>query len=103
MKQYWKIREFAFVSMSDSDILIEGYLHKRSVYINKSRKRWMVLKNNYLYSYKQAKIYKHPTEIFNLNSFYIALTTTEDNHKFCQFELISLNSSRTFIASSLSD
>lgn len=90
-------------SISESQLILEGYLIKKSVYLKKPRKRWMVIRDNYLYSYKSQQYQSKPTEIFDLLSFYIAMVTTTGNHELGQFELISLNESRTFIAPSLND
>eukprot|EP01083_Nonionella_stella_P039673 107895_1 len=84
-------------------LIFEGFLHKQSVYLKKMRKRWMVLKDHFLYSYKEKQVYTHPTEIFDLHSFYIAAVTTEGTHELGQFELISLTETRIFITSSLEE
>eukprot|EP01084_Bolivina_argentea_P166284 288727_1 len=54
---------------STEHIIIEGFLQKKSKYLGIYRKRWMVLTDKYLYSYKKKQIYKSPTEKFNLSNF----------------------------------
>eukprot|EP01084_Bolivina_argentea_P123122 218209_1 len=55
--------------MAHKSVIFEGYLKKESMYIKTLRRRWMVLKNDKrMYSYKQEKHYKNPTEIIDLNS-----------------------------------
>ncbi len=54
---------------STEHIVTEGFLQKKSKYLGIYRKRWMVLTNKYLYSYKQKQKYKDSTEKFNLSKF----------------------------------
>lgn len=87
--------------LSQAPIAMEGYLHKKSYFLNAQRKRWMVIKGDYLYSYKSQDTNSAPTEIFDLNSFFLAVVATEGDYELGQFELIGLDDTRVFIAPSL--
>eukprot|EP00484_Ammonia_sp_Unknown_P029225 CAMPEP_0197027006 /NCGR_PEP_ID=MMETSP1384-20130603/6997_1 /TAXON_ID=29189 /ORGANISM="Ammonia sp." /LENGTH=381 /DNA_ID=CAMNT_0042455795 /DNA_START=20 /DNA_END=1165 /DNA_ORIENTATION=+ len=91
------------LTVTESTISMEGYLEKYSYYLKKARRRWMVIRDNYLYSYKHKQNYASPTEIFDLHSFYVAMVCTQSHHQLGEFELIGLNETRTFIAPSLSE
>eukprot|EP01084_Bolivina_argentea_P249897 418494_1 len=87
--------ETAFTS---DDIIKQGYLSKESAHLKKVRKRWMILKRDYLYSYKQTD---KPTEIFDL-SIYDSVKILDIDYGKYRFELVSTKKQyrRTFIASS---
>eukprot|EP01084_Bolivina_argentea_P074024 134301_1 len=87
----------------DNLILCEGFLWKQSEYIKKSRKRWIVLKGQCLYSYKQQQIYDSPTEIFDL-SVYDGINY-QNTKLTLQFELTSTTkkTKRVFIAETNDD
>lgn len=77
--------------MEKSDILKEvqnihreGYLHKQSRFFKSWRqylsyylRRWVVLTNNYLFTFKERRIYEAPTEIVNLKDI-ISIKATEE-------------------------
>eukprot|EP01084_Bolivina_argentea_P230779 389331_1 len=87
-----------------ANIVNEGYLFKESIYLKALRKRWMVLKGNFLYSYKPSDgkgIYQNPTEIFNLTEF--KDIKHNKNKKGAQFELISEKETRVFVATNIFD
>ena len=90
----------------DNDIIKEGYLYKKSYHSKKYKKRWMVLKGKYLYSYKQKNIYNNETEKFNLSNYNLVKISDSINEP-PQFELVSTKIStlknRIFIAESYND
>ena len=53
----------------------EGWLEKESRHIKSWRKRWFVLTNNTLYSFKDTKQYRNPTEVINLKNITTIKTT----------------------------
>ena len=54
------------LTLNKEEIIFEGYLYKKSKHLKSMRKRWIVLINNHLYSFKEEKNYNDPTEIFDL-------------------------------------
>eukprot|EP01084_Bolivina_argentea_P250701 420171_1 len=76
----------------------EGYLEKQSSWFKTYRKRWMVLEGSILYSFKQEKQYDNPTEIFDLTIY--NKVQPLDNETTGQFEILSSNDKRIFVASS---
>eukprot|EP01084_Bolivina_argentea_P066273 120799_1 len=78
----------------------EGYLQKQSAVLKIYRKRWMVLQESMLYSFKERKKYDKPTEVFDLKIYNVKKS---QKGKPTQFKLVSntlTNGSRNFIASS---
>eukprot|EP01083_Nonionella_stella_P097997 275488_1 len=47
----------------------EGFLYKQSRHLNSWRKRWIVLHQNYLYTFTAQQIYTNPTEKIDLTQF----------------------------------
>eukprot|EP01084_Bolivina_argentea_P132643 234092_1 len=89
---------------NETKIIKAGFLQKQSMYLKAYRKRWMVLKDSCLYSYKSENINAKPTEIIDINSFNDIKIS--NNNKKTQFELISGNKNRTkrvFIAASVNE
>jgi len=86
---------------SSTAVSMAGYLRKKSYFLNAPRERWMVIRGDYLYSYKTEQMRSAPTEIFDLNSFFLAVVATEGNYELGQFELIGLDDTRVLIAPSL--
>lgn len=79
-----------------SSPLMNGYLEKESLYFKTYRKRWIELKDNCLYSYKdEAHSDEDETEMIDLNSFEY-IERTKDN----KFKLVSSDkkTQRQFIA-----
>ena len=79
-------------------VIREGYLHKESKTLKKTRKRFMVLTGQYLNSYKDDSMSEEPTEIFDLRNYRTAKMCR--NGKIGEFEIISLQKqeSRVFVA-----
>eukprot|EP01084_Bolivina_argentea_P307875 532213_1 len=72
-----------------------GYLQKQSLHLKRFRIRWIVLKNRYLYCYKDNKC-THLTETLDLRAFnHVQISS---NGEIGQFELISYLRKRIFIA-----
>ena len=57
-------------------------------HFKKFRKRWMVLSNHQLYSFKQEKEYQNPTEVIDLYE-YDQCTASSENNSSTAFEIIS--------------
>ena len=68
--------EFAIPMHEDlKNVVKEGWLEKESRLIKSWRKRWFVLTNNTLYSFKDTKQYRNPTEVINLKNITTIKTT----------------------------
>jgi hypothetical protein len=63
------------------NIIKEGYLEKESRMLKTWRKRWFVLTPNTLYTFKEAKQYKDPTESLVLKDVTTIKTTEGENQK----------------------
>eukprot|EP01084_Bolivina_argentea_P211196 359293_1 len=81
-----------------NEVIMEGYLKKQSAHLKQLRKRWMVLKGQYLYSFKTKETVKDPTETFNLSLFSDVVASS--NSTSTQFELVSSKQRRVFVAES---
>ncbi len=57
--------------------VMEGWLWKQSRFLKTWRKRWFVLQDCKLYSFKKEKVYKDPTEIIDLKVFF-SVKSAED-------------------------
>eukprot|EP01084_Bolivina_argentea_P075898 137541_1 len=89
------------ISKQHHSCVREGYLDKASLLLKKFRKRWIVLNENKLYSYKTQTKNDKPTEIIDLMQFSFVKISDDDNER--QFELLSPKSKRIFTASSTMD
>ena len=65
------------ITISSDDIIKEGYLFKQSRYLKKWRNRWVVLKPDYLYTFKVKGVYSNPTEQIEKES--IILINADNN------------------------
>ena len=81
-----------------TNITKEGYLEKQSAFWKTYRKRWIVLQGWMLYSFKEEKKYSNPTETFDLKIYNKVQIC--DNEITGQFEILSSNDNRIFIAPS---
>eukprot|EP01084_Bolivina_argentea_P236217 397244_1 len=91
------------IKKKDESVIFSGYLLKKSKYLNKERKRWIVLTSSkYLYSFKDKNDCTQPTETFNLNIYDTIYHWNNIKNKRIQngFELVSskTNEKRIFIA-----
>eukprot|EP01084_Bolivina_argentea_P204874 349940_1 len=68
--------------MDTSNILQEGWLEKKSKYVGAWRPRWIVVTTDTLYSYKNKKCYKDPTEIISGLDMISVEQINEDNITF---------------------
>ena len=75
----------------------EGYLEKESLFLKRFRKRWIVLKVDKLYSYKDNKKSCKPTEIINLTAcknvikIHNGFTLILSNNKTRSFHTLNIN------------
>eukprot|EP01084_Bolivina_argentea_P132582 233981_1 len=98
----------------ENQILKKGYVEKQSKYIKRYRKRYLVLKGHFLYSYKDSYMNDDPTEIFNLCEYNQYFAVNDDNedigylkamqdNTLLKFKISSKSNSRFFVTNSYSD
>mmetsp|Transcript_18330 Transcript_18330/g.21121 ORF Transcript_18330/g.21121 Transcript_18330/m.21121 type:complete len:121 (+) Transcript_18330:23-385(+) len=85
------------------DILKEGWLAKESRFFKSWRKRWFVLTPSHLFSFKEERIYKNPTEAINLKECTTVKSAEEDIHKENSFRIDSAAQTFYIQASSTSE
>mmetsp|Transcript_76907 Transcript_76907/g.89359 ORF Transcript_76907/g.89359 Transcript_76907/m.89359 type:complete len:118 (+) Transcript_76907:44-397(+) len=88
---------------SFKDILKEGWLAKESRIFKSWRKRWFVLTPTHLYSFKDERVYKSPTEVISLKECTTVKSAEEDTHKENTFRVDSAERSFYIQASSTSE
>jgi len=76
----------------------EGFLEKQSRHLKRWKKRYFVLKDHTLYSFKKEKSYENPTEVINLLEFPLVRSFATTLHHF-GFELASPDQTFSFVAS----
>ena len=80
-------------------IFIQGYLKKESLYLKQFRKRWIILKGNKLYSFKNKDDkYNNnkATEIVDLNIYDVIQKSSSNNFKFTILSSKKSNCPRLF-------
>jgi hypothetical protein len=75
-------------------ILKEGWLSKQSKFLKDWRKRWFVLTPEHLFTFKNEKSYKSPTEVLVLKDCTTVKSAEDEIHKENTFRIDSYN--RTF-------
>eukprot|EP00825_Cyclidium_porcatum_P025185 TRINITY_DN27447_c0_g1_i1.p1 TRINITY_DN27447_c0_g1~~TRINITY_DN27447_c0_g1_i1.p1 ORF type:complete len:127 (+),score=21.39 TRINITY_DN27447_c0_g1_i1:85-465(+) len=77
------------IQMNDDlkNIIKEGWLDKESKYLKQWRQRWFVLTPNTLYTFKEQKIYKSPTEIIPLKQVTTIKSTDDETNKSNSFKI----------------
>ncbi|KAL4484246.1 hypothetical protein ABPG72_003530 [Tetrahymena utriculariae] len=68
-------------------IVKEGWLEKESKFLRSWRKRWFVLTNSTLYTFKESKVYKNPTEVIPLKSVTTIKSAEDETNKLHSFKL----------------
>ncbi|KRX04053.1 hypothetical protein PPERSA_12500 [Pseudocohnilembus persalinus] len=79
------------------NIIKEGWLEKESKYLKQWRSRWFVLTSNSIYSFKDQKIYKGPTEVIPLSTITTIKSTDDETSKENSFK-IELSDRRFYMA-----
>ena len=69
------------------NVLKEGYLSKQSKFLKNWRERWFVLTSEILYTFKEEKSYKNPTEIIKLQNCTTIKSAEDDTKKENSFRL----------------
>jgi len=67
----------------------EGWLEKQSRHFKRWRKRWFVLQDSTLYSFKKERVYDTPTEIVDLRVFSSVKSSEDYTHRAHSFDVYS--------------
>ena len=92
-----------------SEPILEGWLDKQSYHLNVWRKRWIVIDNGKLYTFKNKHHYNNPTEIIDLTDSSCFVRDNEDNkdhrndNKRHTFDLYTFQSKYSFSTSSYNE
>ena len=78
----------------------EGWLEKQSRYLSRWRKRWFVLQDSTLYSFKKEKSYDVPTEIIDLRVFSSVKSSEDYTNRTHSFDVYSADFVFSMVATS---
>jgi len=67
----------------------EGWLEKQSRVFKRWRRRWFVLQDSTLYSFKRERVYDTPTEIIDLRVFSSVKSSEDYTHRAHSFDVYS--------------
>jgi len=67
----------------------EGWLEKQSRVFKRWRRRWFVLQDSTLYSFKRERVYDTPTEIIDLRVFSSVKSSEDYKHRAHSFDVYS--------------
>ena len=81
----------------------EGYLEKQSRVFKRWRKRWFVLQDSTLYSFKKERVYDAPTEIIDLRVFSSVKSSEDYTHRAHSFDVYSTDQVFSMVAPAESD
>jgi hypothetical protein len=81
----------------------EGYLEKQSRVFKRWRKRWFVLQDSTLYSFKKERVYDQPTEIIDLRVFSSVKSSEDYTHRAHSFDVYSTDQVFSMVAPAESD
>jgi len=78
----------------------EGWLEKQSRYLSRWRKRWFVLQDSTLYSFKKEKNYDVPTEVIDLRVFSSVKSSEDYTNRTHSFDVYSADFVFSMVAAS---
>jgi len=78
----------------------EGYLEKQSRHLKRWKKRWFVLQDSTLYSFKKERVYENPTEIIDLRVFSSVKSSEDFTNRTHSFDVYSADMVFSMVASS---
>ena len=81
----------------------EGYLEKQSRVFKRWRKRWFVLQDSTLYSFKKERVYDSPTEVIDLRVFSSVKSSEDYTHRAHSFDVYSTDQVFSMVAPAESD
>jgi len=78
----------------------EGWLDKQSRHLKRWKKRWFVLQDSTLYSFKKEKVYDVPTEIIDLRVFSSVKSSEDYTNRSHSFDVYSADMCFSMVAAS---
>lgn len=81
----------------------EGYLEKQSRHLKRWKRRWFVLDDSILFSFKNEKEYTNPTEIIDLKVFSSVKSSEDTTNRKYSFDVYSADTVFSMVAESESD
>mmetsp|Transcript_19619 Transcript_19619/g.27499 ORF Transcript_19619/g.27499 Transcript_19619/m.27499 type:complete len:127 (+) Transcript_19619:23-403(+) len=78
----------------------EGWLEKQSRHLKRWKKRWFVLQDSTLYSFKKEKSYDAPTEIIDLRVFSSVKSSEDYTNRTHSFDVYSIDMVFSMVAAS---
>jgi len=81
----------------------EGFLEKQSRHLKRWKKRWFVLQDSTLYSFKKEKAYENPTEVIDLRIFSSVKSSEDYTNRPHSFDVYSSDMVFSMVASSEED
>lgn len=81
----------------------EGFLEKQSRHLKRWKKRWFVLQDSTLYSFKKEKVYEDPTETIDLRVFSSVKSSEDYTNRPHSFDVYSSDMVFSMVAASESE
>jgi len=81
----------------------EGWLEKQSRIFKRWRRRWFVLQDCTLYSFKKERVYDQPTEIIDLRVFSSVKSSEDYTHRAHSFDVYSTDMVFSMVAPAEND
>jgi len=81
----------------------EGWLEKQSRHLKRWKRRWFVLQDSTLYSFKKEKVYDDPTEIIDLRIFSSVKSSEDYTNRTHSFDVYSSDMVFSMVAASESE
>jgi len=78
----------------------EGFLEKQSRHLKRWKKRWFVLQDSTLYSFKKERVYEVPTEIIDLRIFSSVKSSEDYTNRQHSFDVYSSDMVFSMVAGS---
>jgi hypothetical protein len=78
----------------------EGYLEKQSRYLKQWRRRWFVLQDSMLYSFKRKQTYDQPTEVIDLRVYSSVKSSEDYTNRSHSFDVYSTDTVFSMVADS---
>jgi len=78
----------------------EGFLEKQSRHLKRWKKRWFVLQDSTLYSFKKEKVYENPTEVVDLRIFSSVKSSEDYTNRINSFDVYSSDMVFSMVAAS---
>lgn len=96
------------MSMTSGQIAIqnpqkEGWVSKQSRHLRRWKRRWLVLENSTLYSFKAEKSYRDPTEVIDLRVFSSVKSSEDYTNKPNSFDVYSTDMVFSMVADTESE